>query len=129
MIALVLSVFLIGGPITEAEKADAVRQAASIRSQFDAELFDYTTARFRDVRATVNGDVEGRRGAYFCGFVNSKNRLGAYVGWQPFVASGGEAPMIIVGGSGDVMDGVRQTMCGENDPSDPTDRSALLTFR
>lgn len=56
-------------PPSEADFA-AARQALNER------MIDYPSARFRDVRAN-EGAV--------CGFVNGKNRLGAYAGWQRFV--------------------------------------------
>lgn len=60
-------------PVAE-RPADA--HFAAARDAMDKQLFDYTSARFRDVR----GD-----GALICGFVNAKNRMGAYTGWSRFV--------------------------------------------
>lgn len=57
------------GPPTDA-------QFAAARRAFDEQLLDHTSARFRD----VHGDA----GA-ICGFVNAKNRMGAYTGWTRFV--------------------------------------------
>nr|WP_314136946.1 hypothetical protein [uncultured Brevundimonas sp.] len=56
------------GPVTAAQITDA-------RRALDARLFDYPSARFRDVRGT---------GFALCGFVNAKNRYGAYSGWKRF---------------------------------------------
>lgn len=66
---------------TPAERKSALAAAAAVRDQFDAELFDYPTARFRTVIAAYPHDAKGAR---LCGFVNSKNRMGAYTGWVPF---------------------------------------------
>lgn len=57
------------GPPTDAQFTAAKRA-------FDEQLLDHTSARFRD----VHGDA----GAV-CGFVNAKNRMGAYTGWTRFV--------------------------------------------
>lgn len=57
------------GPATEATFAAA-------RDALDGALFDYPTARFREV--TANEIV-------VCGRLNAKNRMGAYSGWQDFV--------------------------------------------
>lgn len=57
------------GPPTDAHFTSA-------RRAFDEKLLDHTSARFRD----VHGDA----GAV-CGFVNAKNRMGAYTGWTRFV--------------------------------------------
>lgn len=42
-------------------------------------LFDPASAEFRNVRTGSRIDV-------WCGEVNSKNRMGGYVGWRAFVA-------------------------------------------
>jgi hypothetical protein len=42
----------------------------------DAQLFDFPSARFQEVRANAT---------VICGRVNAKNRMGAYAGWQRFV--------------------------------------------
>ena len=49
-----------------------------VRMVMDTHLFDPGSAQYLDLRA-------GRDGAA-CGRVNAKNRLGAYVGYKPFVA-------------------------------------------
>lgn len=120
-------------PITAEEVAAGVAQAAAVRAGFNAEMLDYPTARFRDVHVAVNTGVEGDRGSYFCGFVNGKNRMGAYVGWTEFSASAssdGEPLVVIRSVSGDEpMDGLVDAMCGSNASRDPVDRSGLLTYR
>lgn len=45
------------------------------RAALDEKLLDYPSARFRDVHADA---------ARVCGWVNGKNRLGAYTGWKSF---------------------------------------------
>ncbi|WEK56488.1 MAG: hypothetical protein P0Y52_07935 [Candidatus Brevundimonas phytovorans] len=81
------------------------------RSALDARLFDFPSARFRDVRGDAN---------VLCGFVNAKNRLGAYTGWKRFAyVAFGDDPSIYFDepdGSGDIMldaacgdDGLRRT--------------------
>jgi len=105
------------------------RAAPAIRAQFDATLLDYPSARFREVRVTTNpvADAEsGRKGpGYLCGFVNSKNRMGAYVGWQRFMATADD--LIIEGDP--MFDGVIDGACGRNAAHDPVDRSGWLTYR
>ena len=54
-------------------------EVKSIQRALDAELLDFPSARFRDVHMTQDRvDV--------CGWVNSKNRMGGYVGWTQFHA-------------------------------------------
>lgn len=57
------------GPATD-------RTFAAARDALDGVLLDYPSARFRDVAADE---------IVVCGKVNSKNRMGAYVGWTNFV--------------------------------------------
>lgn len=121
---LVVLAALLSGPITEAEIADGLSQIPAVREELDRELFDYPTARFRDVYVTVNVSIEGpRRGAYLCGFVNAKSRAGGYVGWTAFVATDGLLEVRDAGRENILLD----AMCGRDDPRDTTDRSALLT--
>lgn len=56
--------------------------AAAIRKELDAQLRDYPSARFRDVRMAADGPP----GELVCGFVNSKTGSGGYTGWEPFMA-------------------------------------------
>lgn len=108
-------------PITSAEVSDGVSQIPEVRRALDRGLFDYPTARFRNVYVTVNGEIEGRRGAYLCGFVNSKNRMGAYVGWTAFVAT---EDFVETRGQGANI--LLDAMCGRDDPRDTIDRSDAL---
>ncbi len=55
-------------PVTAAQQAKA-------KAFFDKTLFEGPTARWQF--AYVRRD-------FVCGFVNSKNRFGGYVGWTPF---------------------------------------------
>lgn len=48
---------------------------ARARRALDAELIDYPNARFRDVRANEHR---------VCGYVNGRNRIGGFSGWQRF---------------------------------------------
>ena len=56
------------GPVTPSLLAGA-------KIALDERLLDYPSARFRDVR----GDDK-----VLCGFVNARNRMGAYTGWARF---------------------------------------------
>lgn len=65
----------------------------AVKKETDQILLDYSTARFRDVRLASSDRT-------LCGEVNSKNRLGAYVGWQRFSAAespGGGPPIVAIG--------------------------------
>ena len=53
-------------------------------AQFEKQLRDYPSARFRDVTGHYV-DYNGDRYFYLCGYVNSKNAFGAYEGWTPFL--------------------------------------------
>lgn len=82
---------------------------ATARRLLDQQLLDYPSARFRDVHA--NGPLA-------CGFVNAKNRLGAYSGWQRFAVlafeEDGADPALYLdqaGGSAGIM---LDTFCGED---------------
>lgn len=112
-------------PITPAEVASGVAGAPASRAALSWMLIDYPSARFREVYVTVNGSVEtGRRGAYLCGFLNSKNRAGGYSGWSAFVALG-DIVYLAEGRDADLV----ADMCGRDDPRDSVDRSELLTAR
>lgn len=63
----------IKGPATPALKL-------AVRKYFEPILLDATSARWKWGR--VVGD-----GAIFCGYVNAKNRLGAYTGYDLFAVS------------------------------------------
>jgi hypothetical protein len=49
----------------------------AIRAEVRQRLIDLESARFRWLEKTTDGKV-------YCGFVNSKNRMGGYVGFVPF---------------------------------------------
>lgn len=53
---------------------------AKARAEFNAQLNDYPSARFRDVHI-----IPGIN--WVCGWVNAKNELGGYAGWLPFLYS------------------------------------------
>lgn len=56
-------------PPTKAEQAE-------IKRYFDAELLDGPSARWKWPARVSKGS--------YCGWVNAKNRMGAYTGWKPF---------------------------------------------
>ncbi|MFC5370935.1 hypothetical protein ACFPIF_00110 [Brevundimonas faecalis] len=91
---------------------------ASARHALDERLLDYTTARFRDVRGN---------GAALCGFVNAKNRMGAYTGWSRFVVIFTETPALHIEGEG-TSNAFVDVLCGEDglkmQGRDVTDRLA-----
>jgi hypothetical protein len=68
-------------PTKEAPKVEVLLK--SVASTMDKRLKDYPTARFRDVHV---GLLDGGESGQACGYVNSKNSSGAYVGWQQFYA-------------------------------------------
>ncbi|MBM3606618.1 MAG: hypothetical protein FJX25_18490 [Alphaproteobacteria bacterium] len=73
MLMMIAAVLTAMWPASDAVKRSQIEQA---RELFEERLLDYPSARFRNV--TGNDRV-------ICGFVNAKNRLGAYVGWEGFV--------------------------------------------
>jgi len=124
---LALALNLLQAPtVTPAQIREAVSSAPATRDAFDREMFDYPSSRFRDVHVTINLAVEGQRGGYLCGYVNGKNRMGAYVGWRQFMAMG---DVVFISGE-TVADAVLPTTCnGSTIAQDPVDRSDLLTSR
>lgn len=68
-----------------------------VKGQLDTQLPDYPSARFRNVHINDADRV-------LCGEVNSKNRMGAYGGWTPFITVGNE--LIIMEG-----DSVERSPC------------------
>lgn len=80
----------------EAKAAEAVRQRLS----------DPASAQFRNLR-------RGKTAGTICGEVNSKNRLGGYVGFLPFVAS--ETEVIIAREPGDLAFQMTQPLFCEID--------------
>ncbi len=72
----------------------------------DERLLDYPSARFRDVR----GDER-----ILCGFVNSKNRMGAYVGWTRFaVTFFTEEPRVMLDDPDGADDVLLDAFCGDD---------------
>lgn len=69
-------------------QADAAA-LAKVRRALDDQLFDYPSARFREVyfTPTPSGDV------LVCGEVNAKNRMGAFIGWKGFYWLGGSVTL------------------------------------
>lgn len=61
--------------LTPRAKADIIRQVKD-------SLIDGESARWR-------WPLHQPKWGFYCGFVNSKNRMGAYVGFVPFYVSGG----------------------------------------
>lgn len=109
---------------TPAMAKDARAAANAVRGQFDREMLDYPSARFRDVRAihAPLGEL-----VVFCGLVNGKNRAGAYSGWKEFAATGADAPSVDVRPRDDIM--VDALCSGGNGTQDTRDYSADLTHR
>lgn len=87
-------------------------QFAHARRELNERLFDYPSARFRDVR----GDD-----TRICGYVNAKNRMGAYTGWKLFGVLGSEGSLVWIGD-----DYMLEPMCTPALMSSPTDRTARM---
>lgn len=126
---ILLSALILLQAITPAQVQHAQRSAPAVRASLEAQMFDYPSARFRDVHITRNPVAEAERGApglgYFCGFVNGKNRMGAYTGWQRFITINGEVTL-----AGDsINDMIIDSACVRNGVTDGVDRSAWVTFR
>lgn len=64
---------------------------ASLLDVMDRELVDGPSSRYRDVKGIAGGRI--------CGLVNSKNRLGAYAGYQRFIYNDPERRLIMEGKS------------------------------
>jgi hypothetical protein len=102
--ALAVTVPQQGSGRPDAPPTDA--QFAAVRGALDERLLDYPSARFRDVRGT---DL------VICGFVNSKNRMGAYVGWNRFAwASFADEPYLLIDSAESDDDIMLDAFCGED---------------
>lgn len=104
------------GPVTPGQIAEA-------RSALDERLFDYPSARFRDVRG---------RDKVLCGFVNAKNRMGAYIGWTRFAyVSFSEDPSLYIEDSENAsIDNFLDAFCGEDGlRNQGHDYSSELSYR
>jgi len=65
-------------------KEDQITDGVALaRNMLDAQMFDFGSARVRGVNAGVTRDK-----TVICGFINGKNRIGAYVGWRQFAVFG-----------------------------------------
>lgn len=125
MITILAALLLDPVSVSAAQVAQIRADAPAIRSAFNDEMLDYPSARFRDVQISLNTGADGPQ-PYLCGYVNGKNRIGAYVGWQRFVASDG----FLVIGSDDFKQDLVETVCdGPAIVRDSADRSAWLTPR
>lgn len=80
---------------------------AGAKTALDERLLDYPSARFRDVR----GDDK-----VLCGFVNAKNRMGAYTGWVRFgyVTFGTEPSLYIDSADDEGGDIMLDGFCGDD---------------
>lgn len=125
MITLLLALAADPATVSAAQVAQARDEAVSIRAAFNEEMLDFPSARFRDVRVSLNTAADGPQ-PYLCGYVNGKNRMGAYVGWQPFTASEG----FLVIGDDEFSRDLVSTICdGPAIIRDPADRSDWLRHR
>lgn len=89
------------------------------RDQLNREMIDYGSAKFRDVHA------DRRR---ICGYVNGKNRLGAYAGWKRFVISGIPDAQLIIE-TNDEIEEIPLMCDGASAPPTSPDYSDRLTHR
>lgn len=115
--------------VTPAQISNQEAAAGAIRRSLDAKLVDYPSARFRDVYVSRNPAAEAERGGagpgYLCGYVNSKNAMGGYVGWKRFMAS---ADSVWIEGDS-VAAIVLDAACGPGSANDGVDRSSWLVHR
>ena len=91
-----------------------------VPAQMKVAIQEALDRRLRDgVSARYLWPKDRGQGAY-CGWVNAKNALGAYIGWQPYLVVGGphDGPkgdhkyhvnMVLLGGT----DGIAEKMCAE----------------
>lgn len=86
-------------PVTDRIVADA-------RDALDRRLLDFPSARFRDVRGNA---------LLICGFVNAKNRMGAYSGWDRFAyVDLGDDPYLLIDDPDETDDILLDALCGED---------------
>lgn len=70
-------------PIADAERIRyATASIPRARDLLDRELIDYPSARFREVAAIV---APRKLGVTYCGLINSRNSVGGFSGWEPFM--------------------------------------------
>ena len=105
------------------------------RKALDNKLADYPATRFRDVRATIHdpnpaiaamhlqfapgADPNAPLEVVFCGELNAKNAMGAYVGWQLFAVT--DDGYVFLDDKADEFCGAGHTFFG--------DYTAVLTFK
>lgn len=126
-VILLLATIQVAEP-TSAQIEQAVSSAPATRRRLNDLLLDYPSTRFRDVYVTVNLGTAEPRKAYLCGFLNSKNRMGAYTGWTRFTSSG---DFVQIKSGDDVGSLIVDAACGDGGQhaADGVDRSALLVGR
>ena len=98
-----------------------------LRKRLDSKLLDYTSTRFRDVQILFLETNDGSQLVAACGFLNSKNRSGAYVGWDRFLVTQLSDPDL----KADEPAGITliSDLCDSNKSrTDGADHSADLTF-
>lgn len=59
-------------------------QQADVKTTMAYNLFDPSSAQFRNLRAADVTLSDGRTVRRVCGEINGKNQLGGYAGFQPF---------------------------------------------
>jgi len=104
-------------------RAQAREAISKVRGHLDAKMLDLPSARFRDVRAVLT--FKDARGPIICGYVNGKNRMGAYVGWKPF-AGFGSGVFLDDDGTGV---GLAEDMCRNPHAVDTFDYTPLIAQR
>jgi hypothetical protein len=83
--ALFLSACVALIPIVESKPVPlSTAQLKEIESTMSHNLFDPSSAQFRNVRATDVVLQDGTRERRVCGEMNAKNRMGGYVGFEYF---------------------------------------------
>ena len=120
MISMLMTALLLQASLDTTARPPRAAQFAFARDLLDARLLDYPTARFRD----VHGDER-----LICGFVNAKNRMGAFSGWSRFgVTLFSDEPRLLIDDPDERDDLLLDTFCGEDGTKlGGTDYSGRLT--
>lgn len=93
-------------------------QQAAIKNHFYAQLLDGPSTRWK---WPANGLSQG----YYCGWLNAKNRFGAYTGWTGFVVLLGERSQVKTHWVNDVKDADMYKLFCSNIPGYDYERAPI----
>lgn len=86
LIALDFTSVTLADPVNVGQRPFIEAAIPILKKALEDQLLDYSSAKFKDVRAGYDRSRIEQYGVVFCGEVNGKNSFGGYTGWTTFIA-------------------------------------------